>query len=133
MKKYLNTPEEVIKVLKEGKEVKDNNGWTYKSVDGFIVKRSKEFPLLWLLNPIVTQEDKIYIEEAEPLKFEVGKFYKNRKGEKWLCGFIGSETLNYPVRLISTISGEVLLYTLEGRFTNSAIGDPNDIIGEWED
>lgn len=37
MKKYLNTPEEVIKALKEGKRAKTEDGWSYKLVDGIIV------------------------------------------------------------------------------------------------
>lgn len=132
MKKYLNTPEEVIKVLKEGKEVKDNNGWTYKSVDGFIVKRSKEFPLLWLLNPVVTQEDKIYIEEAEPLKFEVGKFYKNRTGEKVLCVYVGEKPV-FPVLFIIVGKENSYRTKIDGGFTASGIESYLDIIGEWED
>lgn len=38
MKKvYLETPEAVIKALKEGKEIKDEDGYSYKLVEGFIV------------------------------------------------------------------------------------------------
>ena len=38
MKKvYLETPEAVIKALKEGKEVRAENNYSYRIVDGFIV------------------------------------------------------------------------------------------------
>lgn len=41
MKRYLKTPEEVIKALKEGKEIKDEKGYSYKLVDGFIVATAR--------------------------------------------------------------------------------------------
>lgn len=130
MRKYLKKPEEIIKALKEGKEVKSDAGYRYKMIDGVICSL---FDKGWVVGTDIDDDESPYIEEAEPLKFEVGKFYKNRKGEKLLCVFIGNETLTYPVKLISPISGEDMFYTIEGRYTNSAIGDPNDIIGEWEE
>ena len=42
MKKvYLETPEAVIKALKAGKVIKDEDGYSYKLVDGFIVAADK--------------------------------------------------------------------------------------------
>lgn len=132
MRKYLNTPEEVIKALKEGKEVM-NTCWTYKLVDGFILYTSVEDNTKWAICSTIGCGEKLYIEEAEPLKFEVGKFYKSRNGNKSLCAFIGSEKLCYPVKLVSQVNGNEFLVTLEGKYNKTNKISQNDIIGEWED
>ena len=132
MKKYLNTPEEVIQVLKNGKEVRLEEGGAgaVKLIDGFCVKQWQD---QFNINYTINLRDKPYIEEAEPLKFEVGKFYKSRAGEKWLCVFIASEKLTYPIKLISPKNGENLLITFEGRYAMTGELNPDDIIGEWEE
>ena len=44
MKKvYLETPEAVIKALKEGKEVRDKHGSICKLVDGIIISKLNDF------------------------------------------------------------------------------------------
>lgn len=130
MKKYLNTPEEVIKALKEGKEIQTGGTYHYKMIDGVICSL---FDKGWVIGSAIDDDEEPYIEEAEPLKFEIGKFYKNRKGEKWLCAFIGNEELLYPIKLISQTNGSQMLLTFEGRFCVTEEISPNDIIGEWEE
>lgn len=78
MKKFLNTPEEVIKVLKEGKEVKTDNTHLYKMIDGVICYF---YDGEWVIGSNIDKYEELYIEEAEPLKIEVGKFYRT-KGDK---------------------------------------------------
>lgn len=70
MKKYLITPEEVIKALKEGKKVM-STCWTYKMVDGFILYTEIDNDTRWNINTSISCGEKLYIEEAEPLKIEV--------------------------------------------------------------
>ena len=78
MKKYLITPEEVIKALKEGKEVKTDGSYRYKMIDGVICSL---FDKGWVIGSAIDDDEEPYIEEVEPLQIEVGKFYKT-KGDK---------------------------------------------------
>lgn len=78
MKKCLNTPEEVIKALKEGKEIMSEAGCCYKMVDGVICVSGRRG---WCIGTYINDAENPYIEEAEPLKIEVGKFYRT-KGDK---------------------------------------------------
>ena len=130
MKKYLMTPEEVIKALKEGKEVKSGGTCCYKMIDGVICVSGRNG---WCIGTHINDAEAPYIEEAEPLKFEVGKFYKDREGEKWLCAFIGSEKLCYPIKLIFQKNGNEMLVTFEGKYNINNQISKNDIIGEWEE
>jgi hypothetical protein len=129
MEKYLKTPEEVIKALKEGKEIK-TDGYHYKMIDGVICHFCDGG---WVVGSSIDEDECPYIEEVEPLEFKVGKFYKSRKGEKWLCGFIGSEELCYPIKLVSQINGNEMLVTFEGRYNRTSNISQNDIVGEWEE
>lgn len=81
MKKYLKTPEEVIKALKEGKEIKNKVNWIYKLIDGVIVvfySGGSDFEV----NALIRSHEELYIEETEPLKIEVGKFYRTKGNKK---------------------------------------------------
>lgn len=129
MKKYLNTPEEVIKALKKGNEVK-SDGYSYKMIDGVICYFGAGG---WTVGMHINEDETPYIEEVEPLKFEVGKFYKSRNGNKLLCGFIGNEILCYPIKLVSQVNGNEVLVTFEGKYNKTNQISQNDIIGEWED
>ena len=83
MKKYLNSPEEVIKALKEGS--------IFESFSSGNTEKIKEIKLI---NGIIyTNEEvgycinilsacKYYTEEPEPLKFEVNRAYKTKNGFK---------------------------------------------------
>lgn len=84
MKKvYLETPEAVIKALKDGKEIKNEdeyNKYSYKLVDGFIVNTVGNNFIVG--GDISNIDNHPYILEEEPLKIEVDKFYKTRDGRK---------------------------------------------------
>lgn len=84
-KRYLNMLEEVIKALKEGKIIKTTKTKrALKMVDGVIVQLEENGFVLSIGSGLI-MEDKPYIEEPEPLKLEVGKFYKTRRGDKVVC------------------------------------------------
>ena len=130
MKKYLNTPEEVIKALQDGKEVKTDIGHHYKMIDGVICYLFNTGT--WIIGSDIGDGEKPYIEEAEPLKIEVGKFYKNRKNDKVLCIYVGEKT-DFPVLFIILTSENSYRTKIDGRFCMSGTESDLDIIGEWEE
>lgn len=81
MKKYLKSPEEVIDALVAGKVVCDKES-QWKLHKGFIVRKDEDFDI-WIVNDCISSNYAgLYIDEPEPLKLEVGKFYKTREGGK---------------------------------------------------
>lgn len=130
MKKYLNTPEEVIKALKDGKEVKGDDGYCCKMIDGVICIFVGGG---WVVGAGLDDEENPYIEEAEPLKLEVGKYYKNRKGRKFICCFVGEGRDDNSAVMFTDISnGHLVTTSLIGRYLTNEQSD-YDIIGEWEE
>lgn len=121
MKKvYLETPEAVIKALKEGKEVRDKNHYSFKIVDGFIVAT---YDSNFYIGYTIAGQDKPYILEEEPIKIEVGKFYKTKNGQKARCFFTSIDgsamfSIDGYDTILNTNSNEKYLF---------------DIIGPWED
>lgn len=129
MKKvYLETPEAVIKALKEGKVIKDDNGYSYKLVDGFIVSADvNEF----FVGDNISSGYKPYILEPEPLKIEVGKFYKTRDGRK---AFVCANTYTGLcwVVIIDSSADRTFCCTVDGMFCP---GEENekDLVAPWEE
>ena len=70
MKRYLKTPEEVIKALQDGKEVRDKHGSICKLVDGIIISKLNDF---FEIGKPIRSVNKPYILEEESIKIEVGK------------------------------------------------------------
>lgn len=64
MKRYLKTPEAVIKALKEGKDVRDKYGSICKLVDGIIISKLNDF---FEIGKPIRSVNKPYILEEEPL------------------------------------------------------------------
>lgn len=129
MKKvYLETPEAVIKALKEGKEVRDENNYSFKIVDGFIVATYDDD---FYIGYTIYSLDKPYILEEEPLKIEVGKFYKTRDGRK---AFVYANTytgLCWVVIIDSSADG-TFCCTVDGMFCP---GEENekDLVAPWKE
>ena len=130
-KKYLKTPEEVIKALKEGKTIKSVNKYEYVLKDGFILERN--FGNLESINTTLFFEvNRYYIEEQEPLKLEVGKFYKTRDGRK---AWIIEKSHNwdaYPF-IVATPKEPGFYYVAKDgrRFIDDV--DGTDLVAPWED
>lgn len=82
-KSYLKTPEEVVQALKEGKTVQ-MNGMEYGIINNIIVGFDKIIKEIFI-NPTIRLSEKPYVDGPEPLKLEVGKFYKTRRGDKVVC------------------------------------------------
>lgn len=124
MKKYLKTPEAVISALKEGKTVHSDCG-EYKMIDGFIVYEGGS---VCTINADLTLLESPFVKEAEPLKIEVGKFYKTKGGEKARCYILGDDRAFFTVDDKGTFS----TYH-DGRVYGNPIAYQDDIIGPWEE
>lgn len=132
-KKYLKNDGEVIQALKEGHVLKVENGgegYIYMQ-DGFIVKNNNSG---YHINYTINECDKPYYFIENPLKIEVGKFYKTRNGIKARCFFADSfRFFKFTIDGLSdvfktNIKGEHLI---PGRFENEEM--PNDIVDYWEE
>lgn len=125
MKKYLKTPEEVVEALKEGKTVYSNCG-KYRMHNGIIVQESVNY---FAVNPSLLSNEDPYIEEPEPFKIEVGKFYKTRGGEKARCFSIDVRLAYFTVdEKLSAFSTYIA-----GNVFPSKAPCEYDIIGPWEE
>lgn len=130
-KKYLKTPEEVIKALKEGKEVKSDFSGYYKMIEGTFCHFFKKN--IWTINQCICSTENPYIEEAEPLKFEIGNFYKNRGGNKVLLAYKGKNS-SYPLCFVDQKTGDIYKLTEKGKeLLDEDYVSVLDIIGEWEE
>ena len=125
MKKvYLETPEDVIKALKEGKVIQDDNGYSYKLVDGFIVSTYKNN---FLVGDSMFSRNRPYILEEEPLKIEVGKWYETSGHQKARCFIVEKERCHF------TIDNNCHFFTNKnGVYVDNETSRYN-IIGPWEE
>lgn len=124
MKKvYLKTPEAIIKALKEGKVIKDENNYSFKIVDGFIVATdSNEF----FVGDSIYSACKPYILEEEHLKIEVGKWYETRNNKKARCYLI------IDTDCFFTVDNNGSFITNEKGYCIKEDSQNLDIIGYWE-
>ena len=125
MKKvYLETPEAVIKALKDGKEVRDENNYSFKIVDGFIVATYDDF---FYIGYTIYGIDKPYILEEEPLKIEVGKWYETRDHQKARCFRVTDRTCSFTID-----NGFVFCTYKDGKYGVEKECSL-DIIGPWKE
>ena len=125
MKKvYLETPEAVIKALKDGKVIKDENDYSYKLVDGFIITTTEnEF----FVGDSIFSDNKPYILEPKPLKIEVGKWYETRDHQKARCFIVEKERCHF------TIDNHCHFFTNKNGVLHDYETSRYDIIGPWEE
>lgn len=125
MKKvYLETPEAVIKALKEGKGVRDENNYSFKIVDGFIVATYDDD---FYIGYTISSLDKPYILEEEPLKIEVGKWYETSGHQKARCFIVEKERCHF------TIDNNCHFFTNKNGVYIDHETSRYNIIGPWED
>lgn len=134
MKKYLNSVEEVVKALKEGVKVRDEECNSYfQIVNGFIAEFTKGDNNIINVNSsiyFIEGKDRFYTEEPEPLKFEVNKLYKTSKNKKaFLYKIVKDADFMYY------FSSEDGCFTTDenGVFYNFGLPTDNKIIGYWEE
>ncbi len=131
MKRYLNTPEEVIDALKAGKIIRDKDSqWTLR--DGVIMRKDNNM-VSWAVNDCIysTYTD-IYVDEPELLKLEVGKFYKTRDGRKaWVMECTDMKGA-FPFRVATQRECSTYVITKDGRryFEDT---DGTDLVAPWEE
>lgn len=131
-KRYLKTPEEIVKELKLGKEVISDTfeHFKYKMLDGIICRYNGA---CWILNDRLDSSEKFYVEEPELLKLEVGKFYKTRDGRKaFVYTKAGDERYPYWVVVVNSSEGGTYCCTVDGEYSTGR-EDPLDLVAPWED
>lgn len=132
-KRYLKTPEEVVKALKDGKEVRDKYGSICKLIDGIIISKLNDF---FEIGKPIRSVNKPYILEEEPLKLEVGKFYKTRGGDKAIVLYINdkADAGCWPV-LVAVVGKANCSYSVSktGGYYSSGSDTVWDIVTPWED
>lgn len=128
-KVYLETPEKVIEVLKSGKKVFSDDGWTYTMFDGCVMARKED---KIFINPSVYMAERPYIYEATPIKLEVGKFYRTGEGKKAFCFYKKNITDGFNCLCILEGQEGVCVYRQDGTCGFGDLSDEKDIIAEWE-
>lgn len=127
MKKYLTTPEEVIKALKEGKEVKSGVSCCYKMIDGVICVSGRNG---WCIGTHINDAEEPYIEEAEPLKIEVGKFYKTKGNKK---AYVYLDYGNGLFRAVCADYTNSYCIDDKGEYTCYPKANKLDLVSPWEE
>ena len=133
MKTYLKdlTPEEIIKRLKNGEIIENEEGddTIIKYYDGVICRVYEDGS--YEINVSFTTDAACvyYFETEEPLTFEQGKFYKTREGKK---AYISKITTTY---IYGIITGKTSMDTwhLNGMRWHNGDKHKNDLISKWED
>lgn len=130
MKKvYLETPEAVIKALKEGKTIKTDHWYAYELKDNFIIQ--KILGKIRSINTTIFLDEDYYIDEEEPLKIEVGKFYKTRDGRKaWVVSRQQDEHYPYIIAILDEVDAYAV--TKDGRFYDDRPYE-FDLVAPWEE
>lgn len=127
MKKvYLKTPEAVIKALKEGKEIRDENDYLYKIIDGFIVSEREGVKGNFLIGDWIRAGYHPYILEEEPFEIKVGKWYETRDHQKARCYKINDNGCCFTIDDCGSF-----VTNKKGCLGKEA--QSLDIIGYWED
>ena len=138
MKKvYLNTVEEVIKSLKNGESVYSD---TYEQpilymIDGIIISEYKSGNKFINSGSIEFKENKLYRIEKEPIKMEVGKFYKTREGDKAVC-LNKDKAVGNPdeyIYMIHCIGFPCHYWTYENGKKEKHLVSDLDIVDYWEE
>ena len=126
MKRYLETPEAVIKALKDGKVVYEENfpDYSFKLIENIIVAKYEDF---FEVGSMVSTGNKPYILEEEPLKIEVGKWYEMRNHNVARCYNDEGDR-----RYFSIDNGGIFKTDSEGYFKGKDKPYDLDIIGPWE-
>lgn len=132
MKRYLKTPEEVIQALQDKKEVFDFLDNNYKLVNGIIIYRSQKGG--WGINAHIGHADKLYVDEPEPLKLEVGKFYRTRRGKKAIVLNDNKKDISsFPVNVAVVGETDHLYFVSRtGKYSNDYESEW-DIVKLWEE
>lgn len=130
MKRYLETPEEVINALKDGKVVYEENcpDYSFKLIENIIVAKYKDS---FEVGSMVSIGNEPYVLEEEPLKIEVGKFYKTRDGRKAYVYTKIDFDYAYPFCVVR--AGKLDSYNVNKDGKEAAYEQPLDLVAPWEE
>lgn len=133
-KRYLHTPEEVIDALQAGKKLYSKDGsMSWELYKGLIVSKLLNGDK-WVVNSIIVDYYDTYIEEPEPLKLEVGKFYRTRRGDKVVVRLCQKK--EYFVHILGTrLKGYWVDKTGRALFNGvpERTETDSDVVAIWED
>lgn len=131
MKRYLKTPEEVIDALQAGKKIEAGD-FEYRLVGEVFIAINKT-DKSWAVNAGIYSDDIPFIDEPDPLKLEVGKFYKTRDGRK---AFVYTKTdegkYNCWVVIVNSDVGGTFCCTANGEYTANKESE-KDLVEPWEE
>lgn len=135
IKVYLNTVEDLTKALNEGKTLIDDNNNKYKKINSILVCF---LPSGAYINGdiLCVNQRKYYYEEKEPLKIEVGKFYKTRDGKKVICAYKSKSAKDVRPYFFSSVGGDEIfsMWTTGNGFCRDEEKTyKEDIVDYWED
>lgn len=132
MKKYLNTPKEVIDALQAGKKV-ETEDLEYKFINGILVATSKTNKH-WIVYPALSASIDHYINESKSLKLEVGKFYKTRDGRKAIVlNVVKDDTRSCPVRVVVVDNTYEPYFVRKSGHLYKNEENAWDIVAPWEE
>lgn len=81
-----------------------------------------------------TIEEIVYIDELEPLKLEVGKFYKTRSGNKVIILNIDkNNTTGFPVRVAIIGCGGAPYFVKRNGDCSNTYATALDVVAHWEE
>lgn len=129
-KRYLKTPEEVIDALQAGKVIRNKES-QWKLHKGFIVRKDDAFDA-WVVNDcLCSSHTDIYVEEPDPFKLEVGKFYRTRDGRK---AIVLGEGLNLKNPFMVSIIGSISPAYYVSKNGEDFDGKSSlDLVSSWEE
>lgn len=132
MKKYLNTPEEVVQALQEGKKV-HTDFMEYWCTRGVFFSLNKKDDYICINSNISFLHDYMYVEEPEPLKLEVGKFYRLRNGRKAIVANVDEDISRHPA-FVAVIGGGNNSYWVSKTGKYSSCSESEwDLVAPWEE
>lgn len=126
MRVKINNIDEFCEALKAG--------YLLRSEDVYI--QLKENMFYFLAEELGNVSDPVHIfqyEKPEPLKLEVGKFYKTRDGRKAFV-YTRTEDAAYPcwVVLVNSSEGGTYCCTVDGQYTTNEEHN-KDLVAPWEE
>ena len=131
-KRYLKTPEGVMDALRDGKKIEAGD-FEYRLVGEELIAINKT-DKSWAVNAGIYSDDIPFIDEPEPLKLEVGNFYKTRAGLKVVVLHIDENSSDVcPVR-VAVFDNIYAPYCVKetGEYTNCS-NSVWDIVAPWEE
>ena len=128
--------EELTKALQEGKTLVDDDGYTYKLINGLICIFYKDSMFSNLLNPGISLDDNVKIQEPEP-EFEITENqlaeYECRDGSKAVCYGVRDDDSVLPFRTIHD-DGANNLVDIDGKVHfHDKEEEPKDLVRKIRD